>query len=184
MIAAKFHPAGVFPVLGCSLDELSNQTYDLNLILGKEGRELEEKIRNAANAKERLKIFSGFLLGKLNAYTKSDSVVSQALNTIESKKGNISILNVAKDLSISSKHLERKFRHYVGLTPKEFSKILRFRNAISLIKQDRIKSFSLLACEAGYYDQSHFIRDFQKFTGTSPQKYFSTASAFSDFINS
>jgi len=66
--------------------------------------------------------------------------------------------------------LENLFKKWVGLSPKLFARIIRFSYIFQLV-QDNNQSWSSLAYEAAYYDQSHFIRNFKSFTGENPADY-------------
>ena len=72
---------------------------------------------------------------------------------------------------MSAKTLERRFRNEVGLTPKMFQRVVRFRMAFRMLEHQR-GGGARIAAAAGYYDQAHMIRDFRQFTGTSPREFF------------
>ncbi|HEY5825191.1 MAG TPA: AraC family transcriptional regulator, partial [Cyclobacteriaceae bacterium] len=55
-------------------------------------------------------------------------------------------------------------------TPKLYGKINRFQHSLGLINQ-KDTSLTDIAYEAGYFDQSHFIREFKSFTGVTPSSY-------------
>jgi AraC-like DNA-binding protein len=59
----------------------------------------------------------------------------------------------------------------VGLTPKVFSRVLRFQRVLALIRRDRQIDWADVAVASGYYDQAHFIHDFRAFSGMSPTAY-------------
>jgi AraC-like DNA-binding protein len=75
-----------------------------------------------------------------------------------------------EELHVSQSPLEKRFREAVGTSPKKFASIVRFKNLI----RDRAPGSSLveLAYEGGFYDQSHFIKEFKNFTGDTPESYF------------
>ena len=83
----------------------------------------------------------------------------------------ISILELASEVNMSKRNFERKFLENVGLTPVFFNRIVRFQKAIKLINQQNKLSFTELAYMSGYYDQSHFIRDFKQFYGQPPKEF-------------
>jgi AraC-like DNA-binding protein len=72
---------------------------------------------------------------------------------------------------MSERSLERKFRQHIGISPKLFSRINRFQEAFRLLKNNNYIKLSDIAFDAGYTDQSHFIREFKEFTGFAPYKY-------------
>jgi AraC-like DNA-binding protein len=80
------------------------------------------------------------------------------------------IENVASRYGITSRYLQKLFLQYTGLTPKLYSKINRFQNSLKLVtKKDT--SLTSIAYDCGYFDQSHFIREFKSFTGFTPSGY-------------
>ena len=80
------------------------------------------------------------------------------------------IENVASRYGITSRYLQKLFLQYTGLTPKLYSKINRFQNSLRLVTKKEI-SLTSIAYDCGYFDQSHFIREFKSFTGFTPSAY-------------
>ncbi|MDY8135884.1 helix-turn-helix domain-containing protein [Aquimarina sp. 2201CG5-10] len=71
---------------------------------------------------------------------------------------------------MNERNLERFFKTYIGLTPKFYSRVIRFSNIFKLIQQEGF-NWASIAYLAGFYDQSHFIKNFKEFTGEEPSKY-------------
>lgn len=101
---------------------------------------------------------------------EKEKFVSEAVLRIKSSFGEIGIKSLAEDLGVSQSSLERGFRSRVGLSPKEYVGLVRFRNIFRFYNSS--SSLTELALEAGYYDQAHFIREFKKKTGFSPKQWF------------
>jgi AraC-like DNA-binding protein len=74
------------------------------------------------------------------------------------------INSVAARYGMSSRYLQTIFLNYSGLTPNLFSKINRFQKSLQLVAKKDL-SLTTVAYKCGYYDQSHFIKDFKYFTG-------------------
>lgn len=100
-----------------------------------------------------------------NHYNPLQSVI----NDIHSTNGQISIYDLSKRNFTTVRQLERSFKKNIGLSPKEYSNIVRFQNALSTIKKSS-KNRSLLdiAFECGYYDHSHLANEIKRNTGLSP----------------
>ena len=107
----------------------------------------------------------------LHHLPEPDTVITEALGLIEEAKGQISVQALASALNISNRQLERKFIQHVGLLPKTFCRVMRFRQAKSLLESTRSPSGCDLAYACGYYDQTHLIREFRLFTGQTPVRY-------------
>lgn len=99
--------------------------------------------------------------------TTPDYRISQALDIILKSGGN---LTLKKDLniSLSSRHLRRLFKTYIGGGVKTFSKIVRFQNVLKTSATSGNLQGIHPVFEAGYYDQAHFIKEFKTFYGTTP----------------
>lgn len=69
------------------------------------------------------------------------------------------------------KHLGRRFKEEAGLTIKEYQKINRLRRVRESISEREHVHWAEVACEHGFYDQSHLIRDFKRYTGHTPTDY-------------
>lgn len=95
--------------------------------------------------------------------------LNSVLTDIHSCKGTISIYDLAKRNFTTVRQLERNFKKYIGLSPKEYANIIRFQHALSLIKDSRQnRSLLDIAFECGYYDHAHLSHEVQRNTGFSP----------------
>lgn len=78
------------------------------------------------------------------------------------------VREVSVYLGVSDRHLRRVFLEAVGVSPKAFAKLVRFRRAVRLAQQDAHPSWASIASATGYYDQAHLIADFRAIAGTTP----------------
>ena len=81
------------------------------------------------------------------------------------------ILNSDNEIMLQQRAAEKRFRRVVGATPKKFSSIIRLQTALN--NYGKCENLTDLGYSAGYFDQSHFIKDFKQFTGETPEKFFS-----------
>lgn len=104
---------------------------------------------------------------------KSKNIPLQpVINDIHLAKGQISIYELSKRNFTTVRSLERNFKKYVGLTPKEYTNIIRFQNALKVIKRSkRSRSLLDIAFECGYYDHSHLANEIRRNTGFSPSLF-------------
>lgn len=171
IFGAYLYPYSIPAFFKVPATELSNQMPDLITLLGRDGAVLEERIMTASNNCERVIIISEFLEKRLEQNQSHHAVVSSIEFIIQSK-GSIRVEEVADRYFVSARQFERKFKEYSGLTPKLFSRIVRFHTACQHFGKTK-KSLTDIAYECGYYDQSHFIHDFREFSGYHPKLYFS-----------
>ena len=93
-----------------------------------------------------------------------------AINTIVSADGALKLEELYSGLSISQRQFQRNFTKRTGLTPKEFSRIVRFHKVTRKLVKNDFRHFDTLV-ESGYYDQSHYYREFKEFLSMLPGKF-------------
>ena len=85
---------------------------------------------------------------------------------------------------LSKKQFERVFHSLVGMNPKEYARIVRFQKALAQMQHQASKEISQaqIAYASGYSDQSHFIREFKKFSGYTPISLLKVSNPYSDLF--
>ena len=139
-----------------------------NFILRSELLLLEEQLSEAATHPAKVKVIEEFLVSRMIAITP-DMLVVKALNLIYARNGNIRITELCAQLNTSQSPLEKRFRKVVGASPKKFASVVRLKN---MLKGDGNIPLTQRGLDAGFYDQSHFIKEFKRFTGDTPENYF------------
>jgi AraC-like DNA-binding protein len=163
-----FKEAGAAPFFREPLHELYNESLSLdNLVEREELTVLEEQLSAAISDKERAGLVEQFLLSRMQPF-KTDLLVKAAIEQIHLTNGLIRMDDLAEKLYTSKSPLEKRFRQVVGTSPKKFATIIRMKSALITMQSPRVMQNDRLL---GYYDQSHFIHDFKKFTGTTPEQY-------------
>ena len=152
------------------VEEFNDQVIDLKDIGGKEVATLHLKLLEAASLRQRIELIEEFLLRRLsvseNRFSKL-KLVNSIMNDL-CQEGFLENINaVASRYGISSRYLQTIFLNYSGLSPNLFTKIARFQKSLSLVAGTEL-SLTTIAYECGYFDQSHFIKDFKFFTGSAP----------------
>lgn len=121
-----------------------------------------------------LKALSSDLFLTLNTFftrrmQPASHVLADIIEHMTAVNGDIGISSLTRQYYITERQLERQFAQYVGLSPKQFSGVLRFSYAHRLLATSSSASGLLgLALEAGYYDHAHFCKEFKKYTGQNP----------------
>jgi AraC-like DNA-binding protein len=122
---------------------------------------------------QRLSLLEDFLWRRLlwseKRHTKV-TMVDRVMHEIRQPGFFDNIENVAARYGITSRYLQKLFVQYTGLTPKLYSKIHRFQNSLQLVIRNE-SPLTAIAYDCGYFDQSHFIREFKSFTGITPSGY-------------
>ncbi len=171
MIGFYLYPYATEMLFNMPSSEITNESRNLRDLLGAEGCELEDKVINAESDRYRLQIVCDFLSKRLRKGTEEKLAILASVNQILMQKGACNIDQLARYVNLSSRQLDRKFNQSVGLGPKLFSRIVRFRSTLKLLESGQKLSLTSLGYDAGYSDQSHFIREFKSFSGMTPKIY-------------
>lgn len=157
ILVVRFHPISFYKLFRIKPAALrSRDAWALPAALGERGEKLL-----AENTIAGIEAFITKLKGE-EQY--SNALLQQALHYIQQQKGNVVISKMG-----NYKWLERNFSDHIGLSPKEYARLLRFIHSYS----DVLEGQGLLdiAINNGYYDQNHFSKEFRKFTGKPPREY-------------
>jgi AraC-like DNA-binding protein len=176
VLLATFTPVGAAAFLRPSLEEFSGTTTDLAGVLGRPGElaRLHEQLAEAQNHGRRLELLEDFLLARVRV-SAPDPLVAAAVTWFEQGTGAKRIDDLTRYIGLSQSALERRFRKVVGLSPKKFASLVRLRHAVRL--RTTGADLTAVAHGAGYFDQSHFINDFRRATGSAPDAFFRQAPA-------
>lgn len=105
----------------------------------------------------------------LERIKSKNNQLQSVINDIHFTNGQISIHELSKKNFTTIRQLERNFKKFIGLSPKEYSNIIRFQNALRIIKNSNQKRSLLdIAFECGYYDHSHLSNEIKRNTGLPP----------------
>lgn len=170
-IAASFRAGGGFPFFGLPADELHNSSVPLDALLGVEARDLTERSMQAPTAAAGFQILEEFLLARLDEHTGRSRGVVHALDAFQGTGRVPAVANVAERIGWTARKLIAKFRHEVGLTPKVYCRVARFRNVLAKLEEGRDVDWCDIALSCGYFDQPHFVHDFREFSGVTPSQY-------------
>jgi len=130
---------------------------------------LENAVGNARVVEAMVALFDNFFLTALKDLQRTKNAVDGLVGRIQADGGATPILEWAREHEVDSRSLERRFCAEVGMTPKQYARVVRFtRHYQALIAENVKVRRSLSANLDGFYDQSHFNREFRYFTGVSP----------------
>ena len=173
IIGVHFKPGGAFPFLGHPAGDLADTHIDLEILWGPLVHRLRERLCEARTSAERFQLLQEALLSRLCHGVEQHYAVSAALEMFGKNQAGPRVREAAKHLGLSQRRFIQVFKAEVGMTPKLFSRIQRFQQTRTLIQQNPSINWADLAVDLGYFDQSHFIREFLEFSGVSPTDYVS-----------
>lgn len=177
LFGVKFHPWAARSTWRMNMGELTDQAVDCADVGDAFFKVLEEKINAQTKVQQMIQVVESFLRKRLYHYQKSDlQVVVQQIF----QQPHCSFLPV---FSNSQRRLEQRFREEIGISPKMLQRTVRLNQSIQLMLQNPRLRLTDIAYKMGFYDQSHFIQDFRKFTGFSPSSFLKTVNPNGDFFN-
>nr|WP_199156213.1 helix-turn-helix domain-containing protein [Pedobacter sp. ASV2] len=172
MLIVVLQPFALFKLFNIAAFEVNDKTISFDELTGQPGRLLLEKIQEQTENAAAINLIEDFLLNQLTQNSHHDKVMSFALQKIYTQKGANSLSEILKEVPATERQLERKFREYIGLSPKKFADIIRLQHFLKSLKLAKSKTnISAISYSFGYYDQSHLNNIFKKFTGLTPLQY-------------
>lgn len=119
---------------------------------------------------DKVHVIENWFVSHIDSNHENISSGQKATQYLIDKKGGVAIQEVLEYTGLSERSLERYFKTHIGLSPKFYSRILRFSNVFSLVEKGT-SNWSDIAYLAGFFDQSHFIKNIKEFTGEKPSEY-------------
>jgi AraC-like DNA-binding protein len=176
-VGCRFRPGeAVLPAGVCPAD-LVNADIELDAS-SCDGR-LVDELYQAPDAATRMDVLTRALLSDEAAQGFSAQGVSRSVRALErhvraqilAAGGTASVAALAKEAGVSTRYLRRAFMEVHGISPKQFSRFVRFQRAMGLIScGDDAARAQALALSCGYSDQSHLVHEFDELAGMAPGK--------------
>lgn len=178
LICIRLFPFAMRMLLDIEPKELKDDCYDLRQVECVDTQGVLDSLENANECQEIITILGSFFeqLAR-NASLNIEQSVSIATNMILKSKGGMSIKEIRRKLNVAERTFERHFLNTIGVTPKQFARIIQFDTAIRQMSDSDYTHLTDIGYESGYADQSHFIRSFKRYTGMTPKEYLSSMNA-------
>jgi len=128
--------------------------------------QIERRLAITVRTKERFDILEEFLLQRLDG-VQIDPRVEKALLQVEQCRGQLRTTQLARDCLVSSRHLNRLLRTWLGFSAKRLARITRFQTLLQRVEDSRSGGLAQLAVELGYYDQPHLINEVAQFAAVN-----------------
>jgi AraC-like DNA-binding protein len=172
VVGVHFKPGGAYPFFKLPSGELHNLHVGLDALWGRAAAgELRERLLLAATPEAKARVLEQALLAAAGGVPERHPAVAFALNAFHQAAEAQKIGAVAEQIGLSPRRFIEVFRKEVGLSPKLFCRVRRFQQVLRMISAGRGLDWAEIAVTCGYFDQSHFIHDFQTFSGINPSSY-------------
>jgi len=182
MLIIQFKKGKAFPFITEPMQNLTNCIVDAELVISSKILKIRERLLEAVSPIEKFQILEKHLLKVYLNRLKEKPFVDFAVSRIVTSPNQCSIKTISDKAGYSQKHIIKLFKEHVGVTPKEFLKVIRFQKAIQQIENQISVDWSQIAFDCGFYDQSHFIAQFKKFSGFTPSEYIKQRGYFLNYI--
>lgn len=173
LIVFKLYPFATRLLINIAPRQINDECYDLHQVENIDTHKTISEL-DAAPTDGQISIISNYILELVkNSSANPDNAIKLAVSTIINAKGVITIKQLRDQLYITERTFERKFLKEIGVTPKQFARIIQFNFSFNQIKESDYTKLTNIAFDNGYADQSHFIRTFKKYTGSTPKEVLS-----------
>ncbi|GAB4024519.1 DUF6597 domain-containing transcriptional factor [Spirosoma gilvum] len=173
MVGIVFRPSGIGSLFGLPMAELTDERIALTDVLDKSVQYVTEQLVEAPSHTARIACLEQFLSFQLVKRNLHADRIDHTSNLIVTNRGIVDMNELIEDSFLCRRQFERKFLQRVGVSPKFYARIRRISYLCSELAGQRwqISDWQDLVYRCGYYDQSHFIKEFTAFTGKNPSLY-------------
>ncbi len=171
-IGARLKPEGVAGIFGMDASDITNRVVEAEDFAGPAVRSARTQMGETSNTQNRFAILSDFLRRQARNHGKHPSpTVLWAMDRTLAMGGNLRIDQLCAELSVSRKHLNALYKHAVGLSPKTYARLARFRMVMDRLDAPAQETWVGIALDRGYFDHAHLVRDFNQFAGEAPEAF-------------
>jgi AraC-like DNA-binding protein len=178
-VGVQLRPGAAEALFGASAAELAERHFRLEDLWGREAESVRERLMEAGDAESQIRVFASILDARLPKAMGLHPCVAMALADFGDAP---SVGAIVRRSGYSHRAFVAHFRRSVGLAPKAYGRVVRFRRALARIAAQPSVEWSDLALAAGYSDQAHLCREFRELAGVSPREYRRAAPAHAHHV--
>ncbi|MES9536549.1 MULTISPECIES: helix-turn-helix domain-containing protein [unclassified Actinomadura] len=170
-VAVRFRAGALRHFTGQGLAELADRVVSAEDLWGRLGNRIVEQVAEAgppSRSTAWARALDRGLEELRRSHGREESRVDVAVRVLHARPGTARVDGLASELGLTTRQLQRTFPRAAGATPKEFQRLARFRSVVRPLLLSGSTDYVHAALDAGFYDQSHFIREFRRITGESP----------------
>ena len=182
MMVIVFKPGAGFPLTHKSAALFTNKVLPAQEVFGESIIGLLEELKKPTDPETKFMEIETWLKVQLKEDDFYTDIIQFAIREIENSPTEINIKSIADKTGFSQKQFIQIFKKYVGITPKQFHRIMRFNEILSAVENKEKISWTIIAADCGYFDQAHFIKDFYSFSGLNPKQYLSDIGDFPNYF--
>lgn len=172
-IIVVFQPDGLYKLLGLSAYELKDQIVATRDVFGQSAESLYDTLTHLKHSAEKVNTLNTFFYNLATQRKSSNQTLLPAvLQYVAHQQGLVTVEQLIKYSGYTERYIERIFAQQIGMSPKKFGNIVQLHSFLKLLRNKQTEtSLTTICYESGYFDQSHLIRSFKKYTGITPTHY-------------
>ncbi len=170
-IGVELTPKGLYHLFKLSMHEITNRMVSFEEVFGPPGARLQTMVGDAEDPQQKIVLLQTALTHLLQQNDKEYALLDHPLDLLAQTHGMMPVQELAAHIGYTRRYLDMLFQEHVGVSPKSLASILRFQEVYQGWMQHKSPTFFSNHWPAYYYDQSHFIKEFKRFTGFTPQHY-------------
>lgn len=176
-VFVEFLPAGGYTLLRENQAQFLNKIVKTKDMLPQLHKELECVVTQKGSVDTIVDTLDKFFLKQLEKNKLENHFGIQVTQKINSHRGLLNTKGLEAITNYSARHINRVLNRELGMSVKKFNRLLRINLVLKKMEQTQM-TFSELATYAGYYDQSHFIKDFTQVCSVTPGEYMKQIGGF------
>jgi AraC-like DNA-binding protein len=168
MIKVHFKPGALYRVLEVALSEIIENCVEAEPLVGMEVRQINERLANETLYPVMIQIVEQYLLDKVRNVNKGMHPIDKATSYMLTNPTSFSLEWLASEACLSPRQFDRKFIERIGISPKLYSRIVRFNHAYQYKVTNPAANWLTIAINSGYSDYQHLVKDFKEFSNLTP----------------
>ena len=182
IVGVVLKPESFEKLLNLPLPELSNTGTSLSGHVSSDYSDVFEKLTEASDESQLADLLNRFFEAQLASSKATFSPLDHLLEHLRYHPRNLSLDALSKEANLSPRSLQRHLKQKVGISPKSYLNVLRFKQAVALLRQGKGLDWQDILYLCGYYDQAHFIKEFKRYTGSTPRRFLKTTQPLAEFF--
>jgi AraC-like DNA-binding protein len=171
VFGVKFRPGAFFPFLGRPLADITGVVAPAEQLWGPPATTLAQRMTTVAGVDQLVALVEEFLRERRPRPDPQVELVQRIVAALLHDRTIARVDDVTEMFGVNPRTLQRLFQRYVGVSPKWVLRRYRLHEAAAVLARERHRPWAEVAAELGYFDQSHFIRDFTAAVGMTPGSY-------------
>ncbi|WP_266160901.1 helix-turn-helix domain-containing protein [Dyella silvatica] len=181
VMGVVFRPGGAHALCGEDHRVLVAGDIHLDDMFGASAYDLRQRLLDTAAPERRLDLLEQWLHRQLRL-PALNPVVNHALAVLQREPQWTRIAPLVRDSGLSEYRFGRLFRQQVGMGPKQFARLTRFRAVVDQVQRQQSVDWSRVAADGGYGDQAHLTHEFRAFSGMTPTAYVASQRVYANHI--